>query len=104
VYRLSGDYNPVHADPAAARRGGFDRPILHGRCTFGVAGHAILRAFCGYEGARLRAMSARFTSPVFPGETIRTELWRDASQVRFRSSIAARSVVVLDQGSAELAD
>lgn len=102
IYRLSGDNNPVHADPVLARQAGFERPILHGRCTFGVAGHAILRTFCGYDGARLQAMSARFTAPVFPGETIRTELWRDADTVRFRSSVVERSRVVLDQGTARL--
>jgi acyl dehydratase len=102
LYRLSGDWNPLHADPAVARAGGFPAPILHGRCTFGVAGHAILRTFCGYDGRRLGAMSARFTAPVFPGETIRTDLWRDGDAVAFRARVPARDLVVLDHGRATL--
>ena len=70
VYRLSGDYNPLHADPEVARSVGFDRPILHGLCTFGVAGHAILKACCDYDPGRIRSTFVRFTAPVFPGETI----------------------------------
>ncbi|MDP6342977.1 MAG: MaoC/PaaZ C-terminal domain-containing protein, partial [Alphaproteobacteria bacterium] len=76
IYRLSGDYNPLHADPKVAAGGGFKAPILHGLCTFGVAGHAILRSYCDYDPTRFKAMSLRFSSPVYPGETIRTEMWR----------------------------
>jgi acyl dehydratase len=76
LYRLNGDFNPLHADPAVARAAGFDRPILHGLCTLGIAGHALLRTCCGYDPARLRSLSLRFSAPVFPGETIRTEMWR----------------------------
>ena len=77
IYRLSGDYNPLHAEPAAAKAAGFDRPILHGLGTFGVSGHALLKTMCGYDPARLKSFSCRFSAPVFPGETIRTEMWRD---------------------------
>ena len=103
IYRLSGDYNPLHAEPAFARRAGFEKPILHGRCTFGVAGHAILKSCCGYDPAKLIAMEGRFSAPVFPGETIRTELWRDGNVVSFRALIAARDAVVLNGGRAEIA-
>lgn len=102
LYRLSGDYNPVHAVPALARSAGFDRPILHGRCTFGVAGRALLACCCENDASRLKAMSARFSAPVFPGETIRTEIWQDGQQIAFRASVPARGVRVLDQGTATL--
>ena len=78
IYRLSGDYNPLHAEPAFAKAAGFPRPILHGLGTFGVSGHALLKTMCGYDPARLASFACRFSAPVFPGETIRTEMWRDA--------------------------
>ena len=102
IYRLSGDYNPLHAEPAFARRGGYERPILHGRATFGVAGHAILKTCCDYDATRLVAMQGRFSAPVFPGETIRTEIWRRGDELSFRSSVPARSTVVLANGSARI--
>lgn len=103
IYRLSGDWNPLHASPAVARAAGFDRPLLHGRCTFGVAGHAILRMACGYEPQRLRSMTARFTAPVFPGETLRTELWHVPDGVLFRTLVVGRNAVALDNGFAAIA-
>jgi acyl dehydratase len=102
VYRLSGDRNPLHADPAAAAKGGFARPILHGLCTYGVAGRAIIRACCGNDPARLRGLQVRFSSPVYPGETIRTEMWSDGEQVSFRARVLERDVVVLNNGLARL--
>jgi acyl dehydratase len=102
IYRLSGDYNPLHADPAYAQKAGFRMPILHGRCTFSVAGHAILKTCCGYDPARFRTMAGRFSSPVYPGETIRTEIWRDGNIVSFRSTVPARGVTVLNNGRAEI--
>jgi acyl dehydratase len=104
IYRLSGDRNPLHADPAAAAKGGFPRPILHGLCTFGIAGHALLRAVCDYRPERLRSLQGRFTAPVFPGETIVTEIWRDGPGVSFRASVKERGKVVLDHGTATIAD
>ncbi|MGM0585133.1 MAG: MaoC/PaaZ C-terminal domain-containing protein [Pseudomonadota bacterium] len=100
IYRLSGDPNPLHASPAVAREAGFERPILHGLCTYGVAGRAILEACCGWEPARLKRLDVRFSSPVYPGETIRTEIWRDGAEVSFRARVVERDVVVLNNGYA----
>ncbi|MES3000957.1 MAG: MaoC/PaaZ C-terminal domain-containing protein [Pseudomonadota bacterium] len=104
IYRLSGDRNPLHSEPAAARAVGFDRPILHGLATYGVVGHALLRTFCAYDPRRLASLSARFSSPVVPGETIRTEMWRRGSEVVCRSSSVERGVVVLSNCVAILRD
>jgi acyl dehydratase len=103
IYRLSGDYNPLHAEPAAAKAAGYDRPILHGLGTFGVSGHALLKTMCGYDPARLTSFSGRFSAPVFPGETIRTEMWRDGALVSFRARVIERDVVAINNGRAELA-
>jgi acyl dehydratase len=103
VYRLSGDYNPLHAEPAAAKAAGFDRPILHGLGTFGVSGHALLKTVCGYDPARLKSFSCRFSAPVFPGETIRTEMWRDGPIVSFRARVVGRDVIAINHGRAEVA-
>jgi len=102
IYRLSGDYNPFHVDPEMAEQGGFKHPILHGRCTFGIAGRAIVQALCADDALPLSKMEARFSSPVFLGETIRTEIWSEGRQVQFRSYVSERDVMVLDQGYAEL--
>ena len=102
IYRLSGDYNPLHADPAYAVKAGFKMPILHGRCTFSIAGHAILKTLCAYDPSRFLAMEGRFSAPVYPGETIRTEMWRDGNVVAFRSTVPARAVTVLNNGRAEI--
>ena len=103
VYRLSGDYNPVHADPAVARAAGFERPILHGLCSFGVSGHALLKTLCGYDPARLKEIGARFSSPVYPGETLRVEMWQRGEAVQFRTWAVERKLVVLSHGSARVA-
>ena len=102
VYRLSGDVNPLHADPAFARQGGYPRPILHGLATFGVAGHALLKSVCAYDPARLTAMACRFSAPVFPGETIRTEIWRDGTIASFRCRVGERDVIAINNGRAEI--
>ena len=103
IYRLSGDDNPLHVEPAVAKAAGFSRPILHGLATYGVAGHAILRTCCDYEPARLKSLAVRFSAPVYPGETIRTEIWREGHAVRFRARALERDLVVLSHGRAELA-
>ena len=102
IYRLSGDYNPLHADPAYAAKAGFKMPILHGRATFSVVGHALVKTVCGYDPLRLKSMEGRFSSPVYPGETIRTEMWVDGKVVSFRATVPARGVTVLNNGRAEI--
>ena len=102
IYRLSGDRNPLHADPAAAARGGFKTPILHGLCTYGIAGRAIIKACCEEDPSRLRGLQVRFSSPVFPGETVRTEMWPDGSRISFRARVLERDVIVLNNGLAQL--
>ena len=104
LYRLNGDYNPLHADPDVATAAGFPRPILHGLCTFGVAGHALLRTLCGYDPARLRRIEVRFSSPVFPGETVRTEIWREGTgRAGFRCRVVERDVIAINNGLVEFA-
>jgi len=94
-YRLNGDFNPLHSDPALATRLGFQRPILHGLCTMGVIAHALLRCLADHDSGRLHGMSLRFSAPVLPGETIRTEIWNSG---QFRARAVERDVVVADQG------
>jgi acyl dehydratase len=103
IYRLSGDRNPLHADPEAAAAGGFKTPILHGLCTYGVAGRAVVKACCGGDPTRLKSLQVRFSSPVFPGETIRTEMWPSGVEVSFRARVLERDVVVLNNGLARVA-
>lgn len=99
IYRLSGDMNPLHIDPAAARDGGFDRPILHGQCTFGVAVRALMAMVCDNDPARVRSVSVRFSRLVYPGDTIRTQVWREADgRFTFRALCAERDEVVLTNG------
>ena len=97
LYRLNGDPNPLHLDPAVAQKAGFERPILHGLCTFGIACHAILRAFAADDPGSLRKMSARFSAPVFPGETVEVDMWRNGA---FRARAVERDVFVLRNGLA----
>ncbi|WP_429598293.1 MaoC/PaaZ C-terminal domain-containing protein [Variovorax sp. PvP013] len=103
LYRLNGDFNPLHADPAVARAAGFPRPILHGLATMGVALHAVLKTLLGYDADAVRGMRVRFTAPVLPGETLRTALWRDGAVVSLRSKALERDTVVLDAGRVDLA-
>lgn len=103
-YRLNGDPNPHNADPKAAAEAGFPKPILHGLCTYGFAGHAIVRALCDYDAARLKSLHVRLSAPVFPGETLRTEIWREGDgAAAFRMLAVERDQVVLNNGFAELA-
>ena len=98
VYRLNGDFNPLHIDPDIARAAGFERPILHGLCTFGVVCHALMRTLCDYDPARFGRMDLRFSSPVYPGETIRTEIWRQPGGAAFRARVVERDKVVVSNG------
>ncbi|WP_336813001.1 MaoC/PaaZ C-terminal domain-containing protein [Bosea sp. MMO-172] len=97
LYRLNGDDNPLHADPKRAAEAGFARPILHGLCTFGVICHAILRGLLDYDATRLKSMKLRFSAPVYPGETIAVDLWRDGS---FQAHVPERGVLVATNGLA----
>ena len=103
IYRLSADLNPLHVDPETAVAAGFRRPVLHGLATYGVAAHAILRAVCDYDPARIRALDCRFTAPAYAGETFATEIWLDGSSLVFRTRAVERDVVVISHGRAELA-
>ncbi|MDJ0388472.1 MaoC/PaaZ C-terminal domain-containing protein [Roseomonas sp. E05] len=99
-YRLNGDDNPLHADPDVAERAGFPRPILHGLCTLGVVAHALLRELGGYDPAAMKSLALRFSSPVYPGETVRTEIWKNGA---FRARVVERDVVVVNNGAAVFA-
>lgn len=102
VFRLCGDFNPLHADPVYARRAGFDAPILHGRCTYGIACHAILKTICEYDFTLISGFDVRFSSPVYPGDAITTEMWQDRNIVSFRCRVEARNVTVIDNGKCTL--
>lgn len=102
LYRLNGDYNPVHADPKAAAKGGFAQPILHGLCSYGVAGWSVMNLLCDGDASRLRRFDLRFTAPVYPGETLRTEVWKQEPGVAaFRVRVPARDIIALNNGRAE---
>ncbi|HYG44635.1 MAG TPA: MaoC/PaaZ C-terminal domain-containing protein [Bordetella sp.] len=100
LYRLNGDLNPIHALPAMAAKAGFERPILHGLCTFGMAARALLKTCCPTDPARMRSFSVRFSAPMYPGETLRVEIWRHATSVHFRAVAHERGAVVLNNGIA----
>ena len=103
LYRLSGDFNPLHADPKVAKEVGFKAPILHGLATYAAAGRAVLKTLCDLRPERLKRLDVRFTSPVYPGETIRTEMWKEADgKVAFRARVVERDIVCLDNGYAEV--
>lgn len=99
IYRLSGDRNPLHSDPAFAARAGFDRPILHGLCTYGVTGRALLHAMAGSDPGRFASMSGRFSSPVVPGESLTVSIWADGATALFRTT-KEDGTVVIDRGRA----
>jgi acyl dehydratase len=102
IYRLSGDMNPLHADPDFAKLGGFDRPILHGLCTYGHAGRAVLAAYCNNDPARLKAFEVRFSGVVFPGETITTDMWQMAPGKIVLTAKTERGQAVLTGAAAEV--
>jgi len=102
IYRLSGDRNPLHADPAFAKMAGFPRPILHGMCTYGVTCRAVLQTYAEYDPTRFKSHGARFSAPVFPGETITVDLWKDANVISFEARVKSRNVTVIKNGKTEL--
>lgn len=102
TYRLSGDMNPLHADPAVAAAAGFARPILHGMALMGVAAHAVLRAVLNYDDTRFAGMRVRFTAPAWPGDTLRTQMWVRGTEVSLRVTAVERDVVVLNHSRVDL--
>ena len=102
IYRLAGDYNPLHIDPEVARSAGFDRPILHGLGAYGTVGRALIKVLCGDEPSKARRLDVRFTAPVFPGEPLRLDIWKaGAGDAAFRLVASARNTVVEDFGRFE---
>lgn len=102
IYRLSGDRNPLHIDPEMAKRVGFPGPILHGLCTYGIAGRAILGACSDNDPARITSLDARFSAPVYPGETVTTRIWQDGNAISFECVVAERGVTVIRNGACRL--
>ncbi len=103
IYALSGDRNPLHRDPKIARMAGFPRPILHGLCSYGTACRSVVSTVCDYDARKITGFDVRFSAPVFPGETIVTEMWVDGSVVSFRSKLKEREIVCLNNGKCTLA-
>jgi len=99
TYRLSGDRNPLHSDPEFAKLGGFDRPILHGLCTFGFTGRALLHSLCGSDPAKFTSMEARFSKPVYPGDSLTVKMWVDGNEAVYTTETQTGDVVI-DQGLA----
>jgi acyl dehydratase len=97
TYRLSGDRNPLHSDPSFAAMGGFEKPILHGLCTYGFTGRGLLNEICGGDAGRFKSMNARFSQPVFPGDTLTVSIWVDGSEALFKTTNQDGDVVI-DQG------
>lgn len=98
LYRLNDDRNPLHADPKVAQRAGFEQPILHGLCTYGVICRALVAQVCEHDPARMVAFDVRFVSPVFPGDALALDIWQDGEVVSFRCRVPARQAVVIDHG------
>ena len=98
LYRLNGDRNPLHSDPESARRSGFPRPILHGLCTYGITCRAVLQAITGYDPDQILSHQARFSAPVFPGDTITVDLWKDGKEISFEARVQARGATVIKNG------
>ena len=97
TYRLSGDRNPLHSDPEFAKMGGFDRPILHGLCTYGFTGRALLHTLCGSDPSKFTSMEGRFSKPVYPGDSLTVKMWVDGGEAIFRTE-TQNGDVVIDQG------
>ncbi|THD60432.1 MaoC/PaaZ C-terminal domain-containing protein [Phenylobacterium sp.] len=98
LYRLNGDRNPLHSDPESAKRSGFPRPILHGLCTYGITCRAVLQAITGYDPDQIASHQARFSAPVFPGDTITVDLWKDGKEISFEARVQARNATVIKNG------
>jgi acyl dehydratase len=103
LFRLNGDRNPLHAHPRTAQAAGFPVPILHGLCTYGIGCRAILQTICDYDHTLITGLDARFSAPVLPGDTIRTDMWQDGNIVSFRCTAVERNVIVMRNGKCTLA-
>ena len=98
VYALCGDRNPLHRDPEFAKKAGFEVPILHGLCSYGIACHAVLKTMLDYDQTRMTGFDVRFSSPVYPGETQVVEMWQDGNIISFRVRIKERDVISINNG------
>lgn len=104
LYRLCADRNPLHADPEVAREAGFERPVLHGLCTYALCARAVLGQYGDLDPARLRAHALRFSAPVYPGEAISVEMWRDGDNIAFQARVAARDALVITHGRSHIVE
>lgn len=102
IYRLCGDRNPLHSDPEFAAKGGFPRPILHGMCTYGITCRGVLQTYADYDASAFQRHAVRFSSPVYPGETVVMEMWKDGNVVSFEAKVKERGVTVIKSGRTEL--
>ncbi|MFZ2469792.1 MAG: MaoC family dehydratase, partial [Parvibaculum sedimenti] len=103
LYRLSGDRNPLHADPQFAKAAGFPKPILHGLCTYGTCCRAIISSeICNYDPTIITGFDVRFSSPVFPGETVLVDIWKEGNIASFRARLKERDVTVINNGKCTL--
>jgi len=98
VYRLCGDRNPLHSDPGFAKKAGFPKPILHGMCTYGITCRGVLQTYADYDPAAFKQHAARFSSPVYPGDTVTMEMWKDGRVISFEAKVKARGVTVIKSG------
>src|SRR5690606_32895425 len=98
LYRLNSDRNPLHCDPEVARRAGFPGPVLHGLCPFGITCRAVLQAITDFDPDPILSHQARFSAPVFPGDTITVDLWKDGKEISFEARVQARGVTVIKNG------
>jgi acyl dehydratase len=103
VYRLCGDRNPLHSDPTFAKKAGFPKPILHGMCTYGITCRGVLQTYADYDPSAFRQHAARFSSPVYPGDTVTMELWKDGNVISFEAKVKARNVSVITSRKTALA-
>jgi acyl dehydratase len=102
VYRLCGDRNPLHSDPEFAKRAGFPRPILHGMCTYGLTCRGVLQTYADYDASAFKQHVARFSAPVYPGETVTMDMWKDGNVVSFEAKVKSRNVTVIKNGKTVL--
>ncbi|MGL5168624.1 MAG: MaoC/PaaZ C-terminal domain-containing protein [Afipia sp.] len=103
IYRLCGDRNPLHSDPEFAKKAGFDRPILHGMCTYGLSCRAVLQTYADYDPLAFKQHAVRFSAPVFPGETVSFDLWKDGNVISLEGRVKSRNVTVIRNGKTVLA-